>query len=171
MPVKQHKLPMPWKVRETLRILENFCRAERAKFNLQQLPSDTLSQRTRAIACNALLDGQVLDYCKIFFDHKSEVYLDKTIREIDRNPDDWLIGTRICRALIENEKTLFRNYRDKFVSHRDMVHIAQIPSLELARLVCQTLHDYLVAELKKTGLDGRYPSYSDVYKFDLTDRP
>jgi hypothetical protein len=169
MPVNQHKLSMPRKVRETLRILENFCRAERAKFNLQQLPSVTLSQKTCSVACNALLDGQVLDYCKIFFDHKSEVYLDKIIKEINRNPDDWLIGTQICRVLIENEKTSFRNYRDKFVSHRDMEDTAQIPSLELAKLVCHTLHDYLVEELKKDGLDGRYASYSDIYRLGLTD--
>ena len=156
--------------RECIRVLENFCIADRARAILLQVPHSLLSEKVCNVSCNALFDTQIIDYCKIFYDKNSKIYIDRVMVALGKAKDDWLNGTEISSISIDCEKNLFRNYRDKFLVHRDKGDDAIFPCLKTARLICKTLHDYILATLRDSGLSQNHQSYSNIYSTFLTDQ-
>ena len=90
------------------------------------------------------LDICVLEWCKLFGDHRSKHYWRKAVS----NPDVFFREQLRAAGITEDELTdhikAMRTYRDRFVAHLDTDEGMQIPDLTVTLKTVSFLYDYIL---------------------------
>jgi hypothetical protein len=161
--------------KRALWLLRSFCHKQRARDDLLKLlesPILGLSRRSKVEALNAMLDCQILDITKIFFDEKSaKVNFQKNVMgELKAKFGNEVVLTNSCKAafekLTENGNQITK-YRKKTVAHDDLIDDAVVPTLEEARVAAQECYDFIIGVMQKGLNCGPFPTYGDEYSFPL----
>lgn len=101
------------------------------------------------------LDTAVLEWCKLFGDHKANHSWKEVATDAPRFEAELLDRLHIGEAEFAEYVTTMRTYRDKFLAHLDDLPVMQIPFLDRARTSVDFYHRYIVLnEAAATDLTG-----------------
>ena len=108
------------------------------------------------------IDIAVLEWLKLFGDHKDKHHWRKIVEDKDSFKQEMLAKCEISESELAHTRDLLKEYRDKFIAHLDSEEMMCIPVLDIPIKVMKFYYEYIAHELVETGL-GDLPIDIELY--------
>jgi hypothetical protein len=116
------------------------------------------------------MDIAVLEWCKLFADHRGFHCYRKVLSNSDEFEAELLADLEISAADFKSYCANLRTYRDKFIAHLDDDPKAKYPELDVAIKSTKFLFSYLRTREDRNGyLDGLPRNLESVYRLALNE--
>jgi hypothetical protein len=111
------------------------------------------------------IDMCVLEWCKLFGDKNGKHHWSSVVSDRASFEAGLLAQLKMDVTAFQLQVDAMRLYRDKFVAHRDSLHVMDIPMLDMAQASVWYLHEYLVStESGDVDLSG-LPDTASKFEF------
>lgn len=105
-----------------------------------------------ATAQGNFIDIAVLEWLKLFGDHKDKHHWKKVVEDKEAFKQEMLSSCAITEEDLAQSRESFKAYRDKFVAHLDSEETMHVPVLGTPLALVKYYYKYVANELGEAGL-------------------
>jgi hypothetical protein len=117
------------------------------------------------VANGNFIDMCVLEWCKLFADHKDKHHWQNIVADKAHFEKELFGRSSVSKLELGKQVRAMRRYRDKFIAHLDSDRIMQIPSLDIPKKTTWFYYAYVVANEAGALGSGRFdPDIESLYR-------